>query len=112
MESGIPLYFKITAMNDGGLPAYSQCEIATYDRTPPMGRVTEGYLSTSDPSRIAFSTLMTEDSPIAETKVVTHLQLRCHGNGALTGVCSLYNIGVPILCVLLKLNLCVFTVNC
>ena len=69
METGQRLHFTITAKNNAGMAAYSQCELPTYDMTLPTGRVIPTFRTSSHPDILQSSVFMTEDSEITETKV-------------------------------------------
>ena len=74
MIAGRMLFFTVTARNSQGGAANATCELPTYDMTPPGGRVTEEFISTSHPNLIRASVLAIEDSKLAEEKVrcLTH----------------------------------------
>ena len=63
------MFFTVTAKNSQGGAAKATCELPTYDTTPPGGRVTEGFISTSHPNIITASVLVIDDSVIIVGKV-------------------------------------------
>ncbi|XP_067658325.1 uncharacterized protein [Haliotis asinina] len=66
---GVPLYFTILGVNHGDLETPITCSIPTYDITPPGGRLTADFLTTSNPSELRASLVVYEDSVLNITNI-------------------------------------------
>ena len=62
--SGSPLYFTVFAENSEGTRASVSCQLSTYDTTPPSGRVTAEFITTSNPTVIKASVVAHDDSVV------------------------------------------------
>ncbi|XP_052806226.1 uncharacterized protein LOC128235445 [Mya arenaria] len=67
--SGVPLYFIMFAENSAGSRSFINCQLSTYDSTPPTGRLNVEFTSTSNPNIIRATILVHDDSVISETFV-------------------------------------------
>ena len=64
LVSGLPLYMTVTATDSAGLKAYSTCSLQNYDTTPPSGRLTSQFSTTSHPHVLRASLVATNDSEL------------------------------------------------
>ncbi|XP_052806221.1 uncharacterized protein LOC128235438 [Mya arenaria] len=78
--SGVPLYFIMFAENSAGSRSLLNCELSTYDSTPPTGRVNVEFTSTSNPNIIRATILVHDDSDISETLVAIGLGTEHYGD--------------------------------
>ena len=77
LTSGVPLYWTASASNSQGVSASTQCSLASYDMTPPKGRVDfDSYIYSSHPSK-----LIGEATIIDDTNLLNQSQAIGYGRG-------------------------------
>jgi len=69
LPAGQPLYFTVTATNDQGLSSHSTCTLPVFNLSPPGGRVSTDYATTSNPTILHGSVMAIDESPIITNKV-------------------------------------------
>lgn len=57
------------AENSGGARSSAACMLPTYDTTPPTGRITAEFTTTSNPAILKASVLVHDDSNVIESFV-------------------------------------------
>lgn len=67
--AGVPLYFTVHVSNEAGVSVPGTCKLDTFDVTIPGGRMTEAFLSTSNPNVLKAVVTVYEDSPLTLTMV-------------------------------------------
>lgn len=69
MPTGQIIYFTVTAKNNGGGSRDTTCQLSTYDQTLPTGRVRPQFETTSNPTVLKVSIMVTDDTEIVTKKV-------------------------------------------
>ena len=67
--SGQPIYFTLYVENTSGARSRTTCMLPTFDTTPPTGRISVEFLSTSNPSLLKASLKAHDDSEITSAAV-------------------------------------------
>ncbi|XP_078658231.1 uncharacterized protein LOC144903714 [Branchiostoma floridae x Branchiostoma belcheri] len=80
MRGGVPLYFTVTATNSAQLTSLVTCELPTYDLTPPGGRVTPDFLSTSHPGILRASAVALDDAALVNQKEAVGFGRKVYGD--------------------------------
>ncbi|XP_046574117.1 uncharacterized protein LOC124282192 [Haliotis rubra] len=66
---GVPVYFTVYGENSAGARSTVTCSIPTYDVTPPGGRLTADFSSTSNPAELRGNVVVYEDSDLVKSSV-------------------------------------------
>ncbi|XP_046562947.1 uncharacterized protein LOC124271840 [Haliotis rubra] len=66
---GVPVYFTVYGENSAGARSTVTCAIPTYDVTPPGGRLTADFSSTSNPAELRGNVVVYEDSDLVKSSV-------------------------------------------
>ncbi len=64
MKGGTPLFFTITASNNGGGKSTVTCDLPTYDVTLPAGRIEPAFRRSSHPYILEATAVIHDDSEI------------------------------------------------
>ncbi len=64
MTGGVPVYFTVTASNNGGGTSTVTCSLPTYDVTLPAGRIDPAFRKSSHPYIIEATAVVYDDSEI------------------------------------------------
>ncbi|XP_048258676.1 uncharacterized protein LOC125384201 [Haliotis rufescens] len=66
---GVPVFFTVYGENSAGARTAVTCSISTYDVTPPGGRLTSDFSSTSNPAELRGNVVVYEDSDLVKSSV-------------------------------------------
>ncbi|XP_046562951.1 uncharacterized protein LOC124271844 [Haliotis rubra] len=66
---GVPVFFTVYGENSAGARTAVTCSIPTYDVTPPGGRLTAEFSSTSNPAELMGNVVVYEDSDLIKSSL-------------------------------------------
>ncbi|XP_046360096.2 uncharacterized protein LOC124137716 [Haliotis rufescens] len=77
---GVPVFFTVYGENSAGARSTVTCSIPTYDVTPPGGRLTSDFSSTSNPAELRGNVVVYEDSDLVKSSVGVGLGRGIYGD--------------------------------
>ncbi|XP_048258717.1 uncharacterized protein LOC124137708 isoform X1 [Haliotis rufescens] len=77
---GVPVFFTVYGENSAGARSTVTCSIPTYDVTPPGGRLTSDFSSTSNPAELRGNLVVYEDSDLVKSSVGVGLGRGIYGD--------------------------------
>ncbi|XP_048258679.1 uncharacterized protein LOC124137747 [Haliotis rufescens] len=77
---GAPVFFTVYGENSAGKRSTVTCSIPTYDVTPPGGRLTPDFSSTSNPAELRGNVVVYDDSDLVKSSVGVGLGRGIYGD--------------------------------